>query len=199
MSLTVYRGTPRLVWPHVSDLIEGEILQATTLCCRCQNLDGGSFLYDPPANTQLLQGKHLLTVTFLPHPDDARNWHRAQAQTWLTVNRRVKRKTKVVWPGPLAPIRHPQRLSKVECCATSPTCDGAFYYSPNLGSILDVGTHSIKVTFIPAQSQLYAPSDGFMKVTVLQGMATLHWCPDPALCLLPYGLPLPAALLCATR
>lgn len=198
VSVRVFRGMPRLVWPALSALIEGEILQSTSLCCRCLNLDKGLWLYEPPPLTQLLNGYHSLTVIFTPAPEDRRNWRTASCATTLTVNKRQKRRTKVVWPGPLAPIRHPQKLSREQCCATSPTCDGSFYYSPPIGAILDVGTYNLKVTFMPAQSKLYAPSDALQSLTVLQGTAALLWQPDPALCLLPYGLPLPGALLCAS-
>lgn len=193
--VTVLQGTPRLVWPTPYPMIEGEVLQETHLCAQARNVEGGYFVYDPPKFAQLLQGRHKLTCTFVPAPEDADNWLSATMETTIEVRRRQKRRTQLVWETP-PPIVHPAKLTRDVCNAKCKECDGDFAYFPPIGSVLDAGTHNIQVRFRPTLGDKYAPSETLVQLVVLKGRAEISWQPKCKM-VIPYGEPVSEDMLCA--
>ena len=49
--LVVHKGLSRLVWNTPEPLIDGQGLYDDVLTCKCTNLKGGKFVYDPPKGT----------------------------------------------------------------------------------------------------------------------------------------------------
>lgn len=193
--LTVLPGKPRIVWNAPTPLIEGEILQELTLSAKCENAPGGKFQYDPPLFSQLLEGSHRLRCRFVPREEDEGNWEEAAAEVTLEVTKRQKRRTQLVWDPP-APIKHPAKLSALQCNATCRQCDGTFFYFPQIGTILDAGEHNLRVKFQPSERNKYAPSEAMVKLEVTRGEAKVFW--KPTKTRIPYGEPIRPDMLCAT-
>ncbi|MGA2851296.1 MAG: AAA family ATPase [Terracidiphilus sp.] len=97
------------------------------------------------------------------------------------------------WPAP-APIAYGTALGATQLNATSKVA-GRFEYAPAKGFALPTGTHTIWVTFIPADRERYATVQAFVSITVTMATPIILW-PTPAA--VPYGTPLSKSELNAT-
>ena len=99
----------------------------------------------------------------------------------------------IEWRNP-APIAYGTPLGAAQLNATSPI-PGKFQYVPAKGFRLPTGTHTIWVTFTPADAQRYAQVQHAASLTVTLATPVIQW-PIPAA--ISYGTPLSAAELNAT-
>ena len=124
-------------------------------------------------------------------------WHLQKEETAEPVEELPKEPVletpEVQWPAP-APIAYGTALSATQLNATSKV-PGRFEYAPAKGFALPTGTHTIWVTFIPANTEKYATVQAFVSLTVTMATPIIMW-PPPAT--IPYGTPLGAAELNAT-
>ena len=94
----------------------------------------------------------------------------------------------IAWPEP-APIAYGAALSATELNAAA-SVPGTFAYTPAAGEVLAAGTHTLRVTFTPADSNL-PTAQAAVSLTVTRAMPAIAW-PMPAP--IAYG-----AALCATE
>lgn len=81
------------------------------------------------------------------------------------------------WPTP-DPISYGNKLTFAQLNATA-SVEGTLVYTPGPGYVLPVGTHTLWVTFTPADSVGCAPMQQAVSISVDKGTPTLSW-PAPA-------------------
>lgn len=107
----------------------------------------GTYTYDPPAGTALPKGLHPLSVVF--RPTDEINY----AEVTTTIQFRVlpKRTPTLYWPQPFE-LTHPAPLTNAQLSANvSGAIKGDWKFTPDFGTILDAGVHTLSATFYPAK------------------------------------------------
>ena len=87
----------------------------------------------------------------------------------------------ITWPEPNS-IPYGQKLNFAQFNATA-SVDGVFVYTPGPGYVLPIGTHTLWVTFTPADSG-YAPLQAATSIVVTKATPALTW-PEPDQ--IPYG------------
>ena len=83
----------------------------------------------------------------------------------------------ITWPAP-DPITYGDKLTFAQLNATA-SVEGTFVYTPGPGYVLPVGTHTLWVTFTPADSGNYAPLQAAISIVVAKATPALTW-PTPA-------------------
>jgi hypothetical protein len=126
-------------------------------------------------------GSHTLSVTFTP--DDAANYSGASANVTLIVN---KAATSVSWSNPAA-IVYGTALGASQLNATANVA-GTFSYSPAAGLAPGAGSHTLSVTFTPADAVNYNGSSASTSLTVARAPLTITANGATKV----YGAPLPA-------
>jgi hypothetical protein len=91
----------------------------------------------------------------------------------------------ITWPTPDL-ITYGKKLTFSQLNATA-SVEGTFVYSPDPGYVLPVGTHTLWVKFIPADSGRYAPRQVAVSIVVVKATPAIFW-PRPAAII--YGTPL---------
>jgi Flp pilus assembly CpaE family ATPase len=99
----------------------------------------------------------------------------------------------VTWPAPES-IAYGDKLTLAQLNATS-SIEGTLLYTPGPGYVLPVGTHTLWVTFTPADSSRYASLQAATSIVVTRATPILSW-PKPATII--FGTPLDDAQLNAT-
>jgi hypothetical protein len=156
--LTVNQGaTPEITWAIPAPITYGAALGATQL--NASSSVAGSFKYSPAAGTVPKVGIQALSATFTP--TNTTNYSTATASVFLTVN---KVPTTVTWAAPAA-ILSGTPLGASQLNATS-TVPGTFYYYPEAGAVLPVGSNTLSVTFIPTDTADYLSSKASVTLTV---------------------------------
>ena len=186
VSLTVTKATPSVTWPAPDSIAYGTALSATQLNATASV--PGKFNYNPGAGEILAAGTHTLTAVFTP--TDTTDYAAVQASVPLTVAK--ARPTTITWPTP-APISHGTPLSAAQLNATA-SVPGAFVYSPGAGEILPKGTHTLSVTFTPADNN-FPEVQATVQLTVTRTMPVITW---PAPAPISYGTLLSSTQLNAT-
>ena len=115
----------------------------------------GTFVYSPAAGTVLPVGTHTLSVTFTP--TDLTRTRTATATQTLVVNAPPVAPV-LTWPAPAA-ITQGTALGATQLNATA-NVPGTFVYSPAAGTVLPVGTHTLRVTFTPTDLTPVHDGDG---------------------------------------
>lgn len=130
----------------------------------------GTFVYDPPVGTVLDAGvDQSLTATFTP--TDTGTFDPITVTVFITVN---KLDTNITWESP-DPILFGTPLSATQLDATA-DAPGTFSYSPDLGTILDVGLNQdLTVTFTPDDAVNFNPSTATVQIDVTQATPVLTW------------------------
>jgi|HubBroStandDraft_5_1064220.scaffolds.fasta_scaffold00900_3 CheY-like chemotaxis protein len=183
VSLTVARAMPSITWPAPDPITYGEKL--TTARLNAATSAPGTLVYTPGPGHVLPVGIHTLWATFTPADPDTDD--SLLASTSIVVS---KAKPVLSWPTP-AEITCGTALSDALLNASASTA-GTFEYSPALGEVLSPGTHTLSVTFTPADSENYATAQATVLLTVTRAMSTITWpTPDP----ITYGMQLSAAQL----
>jgi Flp pilus assembly CpaE family ATPase len=99
----------------------------------------------------------------------------------------------ITWPAPDS-IAYGDKLTYAQLNATA-SVEGTLVYTPGPGYVLPVGTHTLWVTFTPADSGRYAPLQAAISIVVAKGTPALSW-PKPAALI--YGTALDDARLNAS-
>lgn len=99
----------------------------------------------------------------------------------------------ITWPAPDS-IAYGDKLTLAQLNATA-SIEGTLLYTPGPGYVLPVGTHTLWVTFTPADSGRYAPLQAATSIVVTKAAPTLTW-PKPATII--YGTALDDAQLNAS-
>ena len=79
----------------------------------------------------------------------------------------------IKWPTP-EPISYGNRLTFAQLNATA-SADGTLVYTPGPGYVLPVGTHSLWVTFTPADSNGHAPQQASVTIAVTKATPAISW------------------------
>jgi serine/threonine protein phosphatase PrpC len=187
VSLAVTRATPAIAWPtpekiRYSTLLSGSQLNATASV-------PGTFVYTPGPDTLLSAGEHTPSVVFTP--SNLSDYAPAQAAVSLSV---IRESPTIHWPMP-DPINTATPLGPAQLNASA-SIPGSFTYSPATGETLGPGTHTLSVSFTPADSVNYTPAEGSVSLTVAEIIpASVTWL-DPHS--ISYGTPLSAEQLNAS-
>jgi len=183
VSITVSKATPIINWPAPSTISDGSALDATSLNAKASV--PGVFVYTPAAGDALAPGTHTLSVTF--SPTNSTNYNTAEATVPVTV---AKATPAIAWPTP-EPILYGTELNATQLNAAAPI-PGTFAYTPAAGDVLFAGTHTLSVTFTPADAQRYTTAQAAVLVTVAKAAPAIVWTtPEPIL----YGTALDATQL----
>ena len=83
----------------------------------------------------------------------------------------------ITWPAPDS-IAYGDKLTAAQLNATA-SVEGTLIYTPGPGYVLPVGTHTLWVTFTPADSGHYAPLQAATSIAVGKATPVLSW-PTPA-------------------
>jgi hypothetical protein len=126
----------------------------------------GGFTYTPAFGAILNAGTHTLHVDFIP--TDAVNYANASKDVSITVTQAT---SVLTWSNP-ASISYGTPLSATQLNATANTT-GAFTYTPDTGAVLDVGTHTLHVDFVPTDAVNYTNTSKDVSITVLEATAPL--------------------------
>jgi hypothetical protein len=106
----------------------------------------------------------------------------------------------ITWANPAA-ITYGTPLSATQLNATATntlgaTIAGTFVYSPPAGTVLNAGTQTLMVTFMPTDTVDYTTATKSVTIVVNQAKATISW--TPAVGTITYGMALGAQQLNAT-
>ena len=166
VSITVSKAAPAIKWPTPPSIPCGSALTAEHLNATAPV--AGTFEYTPALGEVLAAGRHTLTVNF--HPNDTANYTSAQASVSVVV---AKATPTIEWTAPES-ISWRTPLSAEQLNATS-SVPGTFEYSPSFGEVLAAGTHTLSVTFYPADTSEYDAAQGTVILTVTKAVPSLAW------------------------
>jgi hypothetical protein len=164
----VNQTSPVLSWAAPSAIAYGTALSAAQLNATASV--PGTFAYTPSLGTVLSVGTHTLSVSFTP--TDATDYSTASASVALTVNQTTP---VLSWATPSA-ISYGTALSAAQLNATA-SVPGTFAYTPSLGTVLSVGTHTLSVSFTPTDATDYAATSASVALTVNQATPQITWAP----------------------
>ncbi len=178
--------TPVVAWSTPAPIIYGTALGATQLNAMASV--PGTFAYNPSAGDLLPAGEHTLLVTFTP--TDTAGYTGAESTVQITV---AKAAPAITWPAPGAIFRS-AALSATELNATA-SVPGTFVYTPAAGEVLPAGTHTLSVTFTPADAENYTEAESTVQITVAKATPAITWTAPASVA---YGTALSANQLNAT-
>ncbi|MBI5296809.1 MAG: S-layer homology domain-containing protein [Chloroflexi bacterium] len=178
--------TPVITWSNPADIVYGTTLSVTQLNATA-NVPG-TFTYTPDTGTVLNAGSHTLHVDFVP--TDTVNYANASKDVSITVTQAAP---VITWSNP-ANIVYGTALSATQLNATA-NVPGAFTYTPALGTVLNVGTHTLHVDFVPTDTVNYTNAAKDVSITVTKAAPVITW-GNPANIV--YGTALSATQLNAT-
>ncbi len=128
----------------------------------------GTFTYSPAHNTLLSVGTHTLYVTFTP------SCSRSTCSCSGSVRVTVKKSLPLLsWATP-AYMHFPTPLSTTQLCCGSNLRGGVFIYEPPLDTVLPVGKHKLRVTFMPDATS--EDSDNFESASLGVSVVVLEAC-----------------------
>ncbi len=173
-------------WPALDPIRYGEKLTSDQL--NASAAVAGTFVYTPGLGYVLPVGTHTLWVTFTPAESNG------EAPLQIANSIVVRKATPVLtWQAP-SDIPPGTALDEKQLNASA-SVPGKFNYSPAAGEVLATGTHTISVTFTPADEARYTRARAIISLTVGRETPSIGFpIPDP----ITYGTPLSAAQLCAT-
>ncbi len=186
VALTVNKATPTVSWAAPAGITYGRALNASQLNASA-SVPGG-FAYLPAAGSVLTAGTHPLAANFTP--TDTTDYMTGSASVMLTVTQATP---VITWATP-APIMYGTALGAAQLDATANT-SGTFVYSPAAGTVLPIGTSTLKASFTPTDATDYTAAAASVALTVTQATPLIAWAtPAPV----NYGTKLSAAQLDAT-
>jgi len=179
-------AVPSITWPPLEPIAFGEKLTPAQLNATASV--PGTFVYTPGPGYVLPVGTHTLWVTFTPaeYVDDGP----LQAANSIVV---AKGTPVLTWPAP-SQIVCGTALGDAHLNASA-SVPGTFEYSPAAGQVLQPGTHTLCVSFTPADSAKYNTAEATVSIQVSRETPVIQW-PMPEH--IPYGTELGATQLCAT-
>ena len=175
VNLVVNKATQTITWANPAPINFGAALTSAQLNATTNG--GGAITYNPVAGTVLDAGTHTLTANAAA----TANYNAATATVPLTVNAVG---ITLAWLQP-APITYGTPLAETQLSATASVA-GTFAYSPVAGTVLPAGTHTLNVTFTPANNN-HTPKSASVSLTVNKAATAVTWsAPAPIV----YGTPL---------
>ena len=156
VSLTVTPRATVMNWPSPSAISYGTALGSAQLNARANT--SGVFVYTPPAGTVLEVGTYTLEATFLPATTDYTSVTGAVQLTVTTA-------TPVIEWRPPAAIVFGTPLTGMQLNARA-SVGGTFTYSPMAGAVLDAGSQTLSVTFMPADTANYTSATATVPLIV---------------------------------
>jgi serine/threonine protein phosphatase PrpC len=159
VSLAVTRATPTIAWPTPEKVPYGTLLSDSQLNATASVL--GTFVYTPGPGTLLSAGEHTPSVVFTP--SNLSDYVPAQAAVSFSV---IRKTPAIYWLMP-DPINTATPLGPAQLKASA-SIPGSFTYSPATGETLVPGTHTLSVSFIPADSVNYTPAKTSVSLTVTE-------------------------------
>ena len=182
---TFLRAIPTVAWSTPDPITFGDPLSAVQLNATASV--PGTFVYTPGSGYVLPAGMHTLWVTFSPADSEDSP---VQSAVTIAVSKATAR---IFWAAPPV-ISCGTALSATQLNATT-TVPGEFEYAPAAGEVLAPGTHSLSVTFTPANSANFETARVSVVTTVAKATPAIEWpAPDP----ITYGTALSATQLNAT-
>lgn len=165
------KTTPTVTWTSPAAITYGTALSSTQLNATASV--AGTFAYSPAAGTVPPVGTNTLSVTFTPA--DSAAYNTAAKSVSLVVDQPATARStpSVTWPTPSA-ITYGTKLSSTQLDATASVA-GTFTYSPTDGTILDVGTHTLSVTFTPSNTASYNSSSKSVTLVVDKNTPKISW------------------------
>jgi YVTN family beta-propeller protein len=141
--------TPTITWSNPANITYGTALSNTQLDATASV--NGTLVYTPPSGTVLSAGlQQTLKTTFTPK--DTVNYTTASASVVINVTQATPI---ITWEN-ATDICHGMPLSYDQLDAAASPATGTFYYSPNVGTVLNTGQHQpLNVTFAPRDSTNY--------------------------------------------
>lgn len=187
VSIVVEKKTPVITWNNPAPITYGTALGWTQYSATV-NVGGGFFQFTPDHGTVLNAGAgQTLSVTYFP---PSNNYNSVSKSVTIDV---IKASPVVTW-GVVSPITYGTALSSTQLNATTGV-PGTFAYSPDAGAVLPAGSHTLSMTFTPADAGNYSSVTLNRQFTVLRANAVLAWqTPAP----ITYGTPLSSVQLNAT-
>lgn len=184
--LVVEKVAPEIAWSSPEPITYGTRLGDSHLCASASV--PGRFEYSEAPGALLPAGVHTLSARFTPSDTD--NYATVEVSIELVVDKAVPI---VEWPSP-DPIPNGTELNEKQLCAAASVL-GRFEYAPGLGAVLPAGTHTLSVTFVPADAENYAEVEAAVPLHVARATPVVEWSnPHP----IRYGAKLSAKQLCAT-
>ena len=165
VSLTVTLATPAIAWATPAPIAYGRGLSAAQLNASAPV--PGTLVYTPSKGEVLPAGEHTLSVSFTP--DDGSLYRTAGAAVALAVN---KATPIITWPASAA-ISSGVALSATQLNATA-LVPGRLVYTPEAGEVLPAGTHTLSVTFAPADTANYISVEATAPLTVTRTTAEIR-------------------------
>ena len=164
--LTVTKADSTIKWPQPASIAYGTVLSAIQLNASASV--PGTFAYSPAAGEVLSAGIQTLSATFTP--TDSTDYNTAR----ITVSLTVTRATPIVtWPTPRA-ISYGTALGAAQLNATA-LVPGTFHYAPAAGEVLEVGTHTLSVTFTPTDAEGYTVVRAAVSLDVAEAKPKAGW------------------------
>jgi hypothetical protein len=172
VQLQVNQATPAITWNIPAAIPYGTKLSATQMNATASV--PGTFAYTPAAGTTLTAGSQPLTVKFTP--TDAVDYTTATGSTTIQVNQATP---VITWANPAA-ISYGTTLSATQLDATATPSGGAFTYAPPTGTTLPLGTQTLSVKYVPADTVDYASASATVSILVNPGLALTSILPTSA-------------------
>ena len=169
-TITVLKLTPTITWNNPEDIPYGTALSDTQLNAVASV--PGTFTYTPATGTVLSVGTHTLRVDFTP--DDTANYNTASKE--VTINVIDSRITPTItWSNP-ANITYGTALSGTQLNAVA-SVPGSLTYNPAEGTVLNVGTHTLRVNFTPFDTANYKSTSNTVTINVIDSRITptINW------------------------
>jgi hypothetical protein len=155
---------PTITWSKPADITQGTALSSKQLSALASV--NGSFVYTPASGTVLSVGTHTLHVNFTPQ--DIGNYTNVSKD--VTINVTDKTTPSITWNDP-ADITYGARLNSTQLNAVA-SVDGTFTYTPQAGTVLSIGTHTLRVDFTPTDNVKYISAS--KNVTINVNKATVN-------------------------
>jgi Flp pilus assembly CpaE family ATPase len=174
VSLVVTSIPAEIQWPSPASIPFGAALSAAQLNATASV--PGTFIYTPGEGDVLPAGRHMLQVAF--NPNDSTNYTSAQAEVPLVVTSIL---SVITWNNPVAvPYGTPLGISQLNAMASTP---GTFQYTPEEGTVLPVGRHTLRAIFTPHDSSNQMATKAEVTLTVIKQRPTITWpAPAPIVC-----------------
>jgi NHL repeat len=161
-TLTVSKASPSITWDTPAGIVYGTPLGGTQLDASASAVVNGSTVSVPgtfsytladgttPADGAVLPAgaNQTLLVSFTPEDDS--NFSGASAGTTINV---AQATPSITWADPAA-ITAGTLLSATQLNATA-DLPGTFAYTPDVGTVLDAGSHTLELTFTPDDQANY--------------------------------------------
>jgi PKD repeat protein len=164
--INVNQATPPISWNNPEDIIYGTALNGTQL--NAISSAPGNFDYTPENGTVLSAGTKNLKVEFTPI--DTANYTTASANVTINV---LNATPAITWDNP-ADIFYGIALTETQLNAIS-SVSGNFVYTPDNGSVLSAGTHTLHVDFRPDDSTNYTTVSKNVRINITKSVPEITW------------------------